>query len=131
MEITVEIEGIKDLEKNVRKLIKATDPDAVAQVLLPQAAMLEGRFRAAAPLGPTGRLKASAYSNLAPQKTAAFAGIRQGKSKAPHAHLVEFGHGGPHPAPAHPFMRPVWDTSKREVLEGIKEGIKEKIEGAI
>lgn len=26
-------------------------------------------------------------------------------------HLVEFGHGGPHPAPPHPFMRPAWDES--------------------
>jgi hypothetical protein len=27
----------------------------------------------------------------------------------PHGHLVEFGHGGPHPAPAHPFVRPTMD----------------------
>ena len=27
---------------------------------------------------------------------------------APHAHLVEYGHGGKHPAPAHPFVRPVY-----------------------
>jgi HK97 gp10 family phage protein len=131
MEVTVEIEGIKDLEKNVRKLAKATDPDEVGQVLLKQAAILEGRFRSAAPMGPTGRLKAAAYSNLAPSKIAAFAGIRQGKGKAPHAHLVEFGHGGPHPAPAHPFMRPAWDSSKREVLEGIEQGLKKNIEEAI
>ena len=25
---------------------------------------------------------------------------------APHAHLVEYGHGGKSPAPAHPFLRP-------------------------
>jgi len=28
---------------------------------------------------------------------------------APHAHLVEYGHGGNHPAPPHPFFRPVVD----------------------
>ena len=27
------------------------------------------------------------------------------------AHLVEFGHGGPKPAPAHPFIRPAWEDS--------------------
>jgi HK97 gp10 family phage protein len=27
-------------------------------------------------------------------------------SRAPHSHLVEFGHGGPKPAPPHPFLRP-------------------------
>lgn len=36
--------------------------------------------------------------------------------KAPHAHLVEFGHGGPHPAPAHPFLRP----AKESVIAKIK-----------
>jgi len=25
---------------------------------------------------------------------------------APHAHLIEYGHGGESPAPAHPFLRP-------------------------
>jgi len=29
-------------------------------------------------------------------------------SDAPHAPLVEYGHGGKHPAPAHPFIRPVY-----------------------
>ena len=131
MDVTVDIEGMQDLEKNVRKLAKATDPEAVGQVLLKEGAILEGRFRAAAPRGPTGRLQGAAYSNLAPSRIAVFAGFRQGKGKAPHAHLVEFGHGGLHPAPAHPFMRPVWDASKREMLEGVQEGIKQSIEGAI
>lgn len=30
------------------------------------------------------------------------------------AHAVEFGHGGPHPAPAHPFMRPAYEQCKEE-----------------
>lgn len=32
------------------------------------------------------------------------------------AHLVEFGHGGPHPAPPHPFARPAWDETKDEAM---------------
>jgi HK97 gp10 family phage protein len=31
-------------------------------------------------------------------------------------HLVEFGHGGPHPAPAKPHMRPAWDATRGLVL---------------
>lgn len=31
------------------------------------------------------------------------------------AHLVEFGHAGPKPAPPYPFMRPAWDAVKFEV----------------
>lgn len=119
------------MQKNIRKEIKATDPDAVGQILSKRGAELEGRFRDAAPQGPTGNLKAAAYSNLAPEKTVIFAGFRQGKGRAPHAHLVEYGHGGPHPAPPHPFMRPTWDSSKQEILEGIEQDLKQNIEGAV
>jgi hypothetical protein len=38
------------------------------------------------------------------------------RAKAPHAHLVEYGHGGPNPAPAHPFLRP----AKFRVLSHVK-----------
>ena len=30
---------------------------------------------------------------------------------APHSHLVEYGHGGPRPAPPHPFLRPALDKN--------------------
>lgn len=29
-----------------------------------------------------------------------------------YAHLVEYGHGGPAPAPPHPFARPTWDQTR-------------------
>jgi len=38
------------------------------------------------------------------------------RARAPHAHLVEFGHGGPHAAPAHPFLRP----AKERVISQIR-----------
>jgi HK97 gp10 family phage protein len=33
-------------------------------------------------------------------------------ASSPHAHLVEYGHGGPAPAPAHPFLRPAQKAEK-------------------
>jgi len=30
---------------------------------------------------------------------------------APHAHLVEYGHGGKSPAPAHPYLRPALENN--------------------
>jgi HK97 gp10 family phage protein len=44
--------------------------------------------------------------------------------KAPHAHLVEFGHGGPHPAPAYPYMRPAAHATTPEVETIAGEGFK-------
>lgn len=39
---------------------------------------------------------------------------------APHAHLVEFGHGGPAPAPEHPFMAPAYEAAKDEAYAIMK-----------
>lgn len=33
------------------------------------------------------------------------------KATAPNAHLVEYGHGGPAPAPPHPFLTPARDAA--------------------
>lgn len=41
-------------------------------------------------------------------------GVRRGESGAAYANPVEYGHGGPHPAPAHPFVRPAFDEGKEE-----------------
>lgn len=41
----------------------------------------------------------------------------KGKNEGFHGHLVEFGHGGPNPAPAHPFMRPAYDQTKGMVTQ--------------
>ena len=33
------------------------------------------------------------------------------------AHLIEFGHGGPHPAPAYPFMLPAAEGERSNYLQ--------------
>ena len=79
-------------------------------LLLAQAELVRDAIKEAAPLGPTGNLKAAAYAIAYPatatENAVAYAGIRP--RKAPHGRLVEYGHGGPHPAPPHPFFRPTW-----------------------
>ena len=46
------------------------------------------------------------------------------REKAPHAHLVEFGHGGPFPAPEHPTMRPAFEEERPELIKGLAEAVK-------
>jgi HK97 gp10 family phage protein len=36
---------------------------------------------------------------------------------------VEYGHGGPHPAPPHPFIRPAYDLKKDEAWTIVKQAI--------
>ena len=38
-------------------------------------------------------------------------------AEAPHAHLIELGHGGPQPAPPHPFMEPAIRNTVSRQLE--------------
>ena len=46
---------------------------------------------------------------------------------APHAHLVEYGHGGPAPAPPHPFVRPAFDRKEGEAFAEMKRVLQEEI----
>jgi len=46
------------------------------------------------------------------------------REKAPHAHLVEFGHKGPAPAPEHPTMRPAFEEERPNLIRGLEEAIK-------
>lgn len=40
------------------------------------------------------------------------------------AHLVEGGHGGPHTAPAHPFLRPAMDETSQSNMQLIADEIR-------
>lgn len=40
---------------------------------------------------------------------------------AAHTHLVERGHGGPKPAPAHPFLEPAVERTEDAVIDAIME----------
>lgn len=54
---------------------------------------------------------------------------KERKGKAPHAHLVEYGHGGPAPAPPHPFIRPAFDTKADEAYRIIRDVLQEELRG--
>ena len=41
---------------------------------------------------------------------------------------VEFGHGGPHPAGAHPYLRPAYDAKQDEAYSLIRQSIKQAID---
>ncbi len=41
---------------------------------------------------------------------------------------TEFGHGGPGPAPAHPYIRPAYDTTEDQAYEIIRQGLRGAID---
>ena len=126
------LKGVDQLERNANKIIKEVTKEKT-KLLLKEARRVRDRIKQKAPEGPTGNLKKAAYAIAYPEtatsSAVAFAGVRP--RKAPHAHLVEYGHGGPHPAPPHPFFRPAWDEVKDSVSRNIQVGLGKTIEGAL
>ena len=54
-------------------------------------------------------------------------GVHRKEEGAYYATPVEYGHGGPAPAPAHPFIRPAYDTRQDEAYEIIRDGLRDAI----
>ncbi|HML48572.1 MAG TPA: HK97 gp10 family phage protein [Clostridia bacterium] len=51
-------------------------------------------------------------------------GVHRSDGGAEYANPLEFGHGGPHPAPPHPFVRPAFDARVDEAYEKVKEQLR-------
>jgi HK97 gp10 family phage protein len=124
----VKIEGKEELDRKLKQLIEHVDPDKLEPVLLNCAREVAETARAKAPLGPTGNLKRSLIAKLMPRSRVSIAIAAVDRKIAPHGHLVEFGHGGPHPAPAHPFFRPAWDETRDKIYKTITEFLKTAVE---
>lgn len=128
--MSAQLQGMDQLNKNLEKLVKATDKKHNGEILIKQAEKIRDRIIARVPEGPSGNLKRSPVAKLMPEKgtypAIAIAGID--RKIAPHAHLIEFGTSK---MPARPFFRPAVDESANQVMDGIKDGLKKNIEGAI
>ena len=55
-------------------------------------------------------------------------GVHSGEACAQYANPVENGHGGPHPAPPHPFVRPAFDAKAEEAYEEMKKLLNEALD---
>ena len=54
-------------------------------------------------------------------------GVHRKEHGAYYATPVEYGHGGPAPAPAHPFIRPAYDTRADESYDIIRQGLRDAL----
>ena len=55
-------------------------------------------------------------------------GVHRKEEGAYYATPVEYGHGGPAPAPAPPFIRPAYDTRADEAYEIIRDGLRDAVD---
>ena len=141
---TIALVGDRELQQTLLKLTDA----AARQVMRPAVGaglkpIREAARQNAAPgaaLSPeaSGLLRKSIFMTAKSKKdnvvgkvfvTRKIEGVVDGKKHVPGniAHLVEFGHGGPHAAPAHPFMRPAMDTKKGEAMKLVENKAREML----
>ncbi len=145
-----QIIGLAALDKNIQALIREVDSEEFVNGILKIGAVLRDELKAASPIGPPGSSKktvklggmtvgtesVTTQGNLKKSwRAKKFRDKRPGgpaiwvaneRKLAPHAHLVEFGHGGPHPAPAHPFVRPTLDRFRGKYAGMVATMLREK-----
>lgn len=131
----VELRGFDDLRDDLINMAAALDQGpGVTRALQAGAAPIEEQMIHNASTDPkiiSGDLVGSIRTDHV-KKTRAGGkritiGIHHKERGAYYANPVEFGHGGPAPAPAHPFVRPAFDVKADEAYEEIKRVLRDEI----
>lgn len=129
MRTKVRVEGLRELDKALGELPKATGKNVLRRVLRKAAEPMAADMKAKAPvdeghlvasIGVGTRLtrrQASLHRKMFRNDRASVE-MFVGAGGLPQAHLREFGGDD---APPHPFVRPAWDGHKMGTLDTIKD----------
>lgn len=126
--ITVSSKGLKQAIKNVER---AGDLSSARTAVDSAAGAVMAAVLSKTPQGPTGNLRRSIKMSRRPpfiqdpEKLKSF--VYADASTAPHALLVEFGHGGKRPAQPNPFFRPAVEAMRGTVLQILKAGLRRAV----
>lgn len=128
--VRFDIQGDEELVKALEKAQESARSAQVLDVIMSAAEAIRrdaaGRIR-----DKTGALRSALFVYGKQQRSsrnllAVLAGVSP--KKAPHRHLVEYGHGGPHPAPPRPFWRPAvlaqWPVWRTRIMNAALEAIR-------
>ena len=118
-----EVLGGQKLERELLKLPSRIMRNVVPVALRKGASLIVRAARNSLDGRPyaTGALKKSLGTKLERNKFTIQAGARRKIGQGGrHAHLVEFGHGGPKAAPAHPFLEPAVQSTKNAAFNAVK-----------
>lgn len=118
---------IHDLVGMAAELDAEGNAPAVNNALRSGARIIHAKMMANASGDPkviTGALRGSIKSSTVKRRSGGgkhvTIGVHHSAKSAFYANPVEFGHGGPAPAPAHPFVRPAFDTESDAAYEAMK-----------
>ena len=143
--ITAKLEGLAELNKTIVKLRENLSKEKVAEVLDPPAEMLKNDMQTNVNV-VTNKLRDGIKKLVYSDYSGAVALVVIDYKKAPHAHLVEYGHvnwkGGKRaegegyevkgPTQPHSFFRKTWDEDRaiieRDIVSGLTNLANEAIE---
>lgn len=134
MKITVQVEGLRAVEENLRQFDARKRRD-IGRKALDNAGQITARaMRSLAPVDE-GNLRESIDVSGTLSRAQASQHVKRaeierfvGPGAHPQAHLREFGGDG---NPPHPFARPAWDRTKDDVLRAIGDHLWLEIDKAI
>lgn len=119
-------EGMDEFQERLAKIVDETTGKEIKDVLMGPAILIRDDARRRV-RSKTGKLVKAIFAARGDEnKPSVIVGVNF--KIAPHAHLTEFGHGGPRPAPPHPYMRPAIDTNSTRSIQMMKDGFTKIIE---
>lgn len=141
VKLTISVTGMAEFEKNAKELVRRINSEEMQDRLMPGAFLVRDIAKRLVGLGPGRKdkhLRDAIFATKGKRATGVFgslaqmAGFRDGitviagvdRKKAPHAGLVEFGHGGPKPAPAYPYMRPAASAARPGIVIVIENAVR-------
>lgn len=133
--MAIELRGFDDLKDDLINMAAALDQGpGVNRALQAGATPIENQMLHNASTDPaiiTDDLHGSIRTGSVKKKSGGgkriTIGVHHKDKGAYYANPVEFGHGGPAPAPAHPFVRPAFDVKANEAYEEIKRVLRDEL----
>ena len=131
----IELRGFDDLRNDMVNMAYALDQGpGVDRALKAGAVPIEEQMLQNASTDPkiiTDTLHSSIHTGKVRRKSDGVKritiGVHHSEKGAFYANPVEHGHGGPAPAPAHPFVRPAFDTRADEAFTEIKRVLRDEL----
>ena len=131
----MELQGFDNLRDDMTNMAAAMEfGPGVSRALEAGAAPIEAQMKHNASTDPqiiTGDLHDSIHIGKVKKRSsggkAITIGVHHSEKGAFYANPVEYGHGGPAPAPAHPFVRPAFDTRVEEAYDAIKQVLRDEL----
>ena len=128
LEVTGMVELQSDLQAMAMKLAGDKEGRTIRYILQDSCQPILSAMLRMCPTGATKKLRDSikigrVVSKRRKRGFSVSVGVHK-ENGVMYANPVENGHGGPHPAPPHPFVRPAFDATKEQAYSALRDRLR-------